>query len=216
MKRQKQANSKKPIMYSWTYRLKTTLKSRATVQKALPENTYLLIVRKTRVHQRQLGCVFPSTFAGLLELSSHLSPALYSCASLRAHFKDGGISEQNSQLTDTVRDRTGLGQDDLSHGRQSHLQCQRNWRICLQYGFQGNQSSLLSWSLLSLEQKWKVTGLILVAAATNTLSNCMYHRLINIHLTAFRLKPFTCIWTLGLNTARMINRLGTCTRRHLS
>lgn len=168
MKRQKQANSKKPVMDSWRYRFKTTLKSQATAQKALPQNTYLLIGRKTRVHQRQLGYVSSSTFAGLLELSSHLRPTLYSSASLQAHLKEGGISEQNSELTDTVRDRTRLGQDNLSHGRQSH-QCQNNWRICLQYGFQGNQSSLLSWSLSSLEQKWKVTGLILAAAATNTI-----------------------------------------------
>lgn len=80
-------------MDSWRYRHKSTFKSQATVQKALPENTHPLIVRKTRVHQRQLGCVFPSTFAGLLELSSHLSPTLYSCASRQAHLKDGGISE---------------------------------------------------------------------------------------------------------------------------
>ena len=110
-------------------------------QKALPENTYVPTVRKTRVHERQQRCVFLSTFAGLLELSSHLSPALYSCTSPWAHLKDGSISEQNSQLTDSVPNRRGLGQDDLGHRRQSHLQRQRNWRICLQCGFQGNKAA---------------------------------------------------------------------------
>lgn len=153
MKRQKQANSKKPMMDSWRYRLKTTLQSQATVHIALPENTNILIVRKTGIRQRQLGCVFPLTFAGLLELSSHLSPTPYSCASLQAHLKDRGISEQHWQLTDTVCNRTGLGQEDLSHQRQTHLQCQRNWRICLQHGFQGNQSSLMIIFIIRTEVK---------------------------------------------------------------
>lgn len=119
--------------------------------------------------------------ADLLEFLSllFLSYLVQFCITASTFEGWGHLRAEFTAHYDTWSDRTALGQEDLNHGRNSHLWYQRNWRICLFLFLRQPKQPLITTTFVIWAEV--NSGLILVAAATNSLSSYRYWRVINIH-----------------------------------